>query len=89
MKNHGTGPCTNPYIPDNENWTYAMPETEIGATASNLGQFKKNEIINLGKSPTGNGAQGPVSLNPKTSEIFKFICIISVKKNQKLDADRS
>ena len=57
MKNHGTGPCTNPYIPDNGNWIFAMDETEVGSPDPVLSEFKKNEIIDLGKSETGNGAQ--------------------------------
>ncbi|CAG5085448.1 Oidioi.mRNA.OKI2018_I69.PAR.g10898.t1.cds [Oikopleura dioica] len=55
MKNHGTGPCTNPYIPDNGNWIYATAQTNPGQADQVLSVFKQNEVANLGKSPTGNG----------------------------------
>ncbi|CBY24786.1 unnamed protein product [Oikopleura dioica] len=55
MKNHGTGPCTNPYIPDFGNWIYATPQTEPGQADQVLSVFKQNEVADLGRSPTGNG----------------------------------
>jgi hypothetical protein len=53
MKNHGTGSCTNKYIPDNGNWLYAQPMTTPGQPDPNLGEFKENEVVNLGVSPFG------------------------------------
>lgn len=53
MKNHGTGSCTNKYIPDSGNWLYAKPMTTVGQADPNLSEFKENEIVNFDVSPVG------------------------------------
>jgi len=53
MKNHGTGSCTNKYIPDHGNWLYAQPMTAVGGDDPTLDTFKQNEIVDLSTSPFG------------------------------------
>ena len=57
MKNHGIGGCTNKYIPDNGNWIYRAPATQVGSDDPVLSVFKNNKVVDLGISPFGHQGQ--------------------------------